>query len=103
MISAIGIAAAGLSAAGARVEAAARNVAHAGAQAVEAQSGQPAGAGASPGGGTASSDTLIAAQQSSSLGDAAVSFKQAELTYKFQAALLGRLHDIEGEVLKTLS
>jgi len=100
MLSAIGIAAAGLNAAGARVETAARGVASSGAQAVSANSEQIGATGSAPGGSSLSPATAIAAQQGGSLGDAAVSFKEAELNYKVQAALLGRLHDIEGELLK---
>ena len=100
MISAIGIASAGLQAAGARVETAARNVVSSGVQAVQAVNDQLNGASVAPGS-AASPATALAAQESGSLSDAAVSFKEAELNYKVQVALLGRLHDIENELLKT--
>ncbi len=101
MISAIGIAAAGLNAAGVRVETAARQVAASGGQAANAVSAQTGVTGSAPGGGSGLAPaSAIAAQEGASLGDAAISFKEAELNYRVQAALLGRLHDIEGELLK---
>ena len=101
MLSAIGIASAGLAQAGARLETAARNVVSSGAQASNAINAQINGSGSAPSAGGATPATAIAAQESGSLSDAFISFKEAELSYKFQTALLGRLHDIEADFLKT--